>query len=83
LQGVLFPLEELDLSGNFIGKTPVYFQKVVPEMIAFLGHFARLTTFKISHNHMRGGQGNVEPLLKCFADCASLKHLDLSNNLLG
>ena len=52
-------------------------------MIQFLGHFQRLSVFKLSNNNLRGGNGGVDLVLKCLGDCASLKHLDLSNNLLG
>ena len=49
------PLEELDLTGNDIGKSPNKFAKLVPDMIQFLNHFGRLHTFKLGHNNMRGG----------------------------
>ena len=52
-------------------------------MIQFLSHFSRLHTFKLSHNNLRGGQGGIDAILKSLSECASLKHLDLSNNLLG
>ena len=32
---------------------------------------------------VRGGMGGVEAILKQLSECPSLKHLDLSNNLLG
>ena len=78
-----FSLEELDLSGNCLGKSPTSFQKVVPQVISMMANHSRLTSFKLSHNNMRGGHGGVDVLLKSFIEASNLKHLDLSHNLLG
>jgi hypothetical protein len=72
LNGAPCPLEEVDMSGNDIGKSSNNFAKMVPNMILFLNHFGRLHTFKIGHNNMKGGQGVVDKLLLSFADMAVL-----------
>lgn len=54
LGSATFNLEELDLSGNEIGRNQNNFAKLVPVMQQFLGHFGRLTNLKLGFNNLRG-----------------------------
>jgi len=77
-------LEEFNISGNCINKNFTYFAKYAEILIKFLGNCSRMTTFKISHNNLRGSaNGLVDKLLLCFNEMNSLKNLDLSSNILG
>jgi hypothetical protein len=79
-----FSLEDLDLSGNALGKFQQSFAKAVPELIKALCHFPMLQSVNLSHNNLRGDQaGNIDKLLNCFVDMISLKKLNLSHNFLG
>lgn len=79
-----FNLEELDLSGNEIGRNQTNFSKLVPVMQQFLGHFGRLQRLKLGFNNLRGSQHqHVDLLIKSFLEIGSLKELDLQGNTLG
>jgi len=79
-----FNLEEMDISGNHIGKNPTYFARVVPCLIKAFSHFGRMHTLKMGFNNLRGDQsGNIDKLLTAFIDMTALKHLDLQSNILG
>lgn len=56
LSTATFNLEELDLSGNEIGRNQTNFAKLVPVMQLFLGHFGRLSKLKLGFNNLRGSQ---------------------------
>ena len=79
-----FNLEELDISGNHLGKNPTYFSKVSPNLVKTFSHFGRMHTLKMGFNNLRGDQyGNIDRLIISFIEMASLKHLDLQSNILG
>lgn len=79
-----FNLEELDLSGNEIGRNQNNFAKLVPVMQQFLTHFGRLQKLKLGFNNLRGSQQlHVDKLILSFLEIGSLKELDLQGNTLG
>lgn len=60
-------LEELNLSGNEIGKNYTYFSKYVETFIHYLTSASRLQTLKLANNNLRGSANDlVEKLLICF-----------------
>lgn len=80
-------LDELDLSGNGIGKDTTsssHVSKYMPVFIHYLLQCPRLMTLKLGFNNLRGSSaGYVDQLLNCFAEMGVLKHLDLQHNVLG
>jgi len=77
-------LEDLNLSGNGIGKNFTYFGRYLESLIHYLTHTSRLATLRLSHNNLRGSAGGgVDKLLISLMDVTALKNLDLSHNLLG
>ena len=46
-----FNLEELDISGNHMGKNPTYFARVSPNLIRTFSHFGRMHTLKMGFNN--------------------------------
>ena len=47
-------LEELNLSGNGIGKNFTYFNRYLEQLLHFLDSSSRLSVLKLSHNNLRG-----------------------------
>ena len=89
-------LEELNLSGNGIGKNFTYFNRYLEQLLHFLTASSRLSVLKLSHNNLRGNSVKeakkksdeqpvpwVDKLLNCLNEVSALKELDLSHNLLG
>lgn len=74
-------LEELDFSGNGIGKDTTsssHVSKYMPVFIHYLLQCPRLATLKLGYNNLRGSSaGFIDKLLNCFSEMSVLKHLDL------
>lgn len=72
-------LEELDISGNCIGKNQTYLVKLVDPMITYFNQ-SQLRILKMGFNNLRGP---VEKLLHSFYEMGQIRELDLQSNLLG
>lgn len=73
-------IENLDISGNFIGKS-AYNNEASEALFDFLSHNETLEILKINWNNIRGHMG--EKIIDGLIHSANIKEVHINNNLLG